>query len=59
MTKEPCNNCNTTQWGAKNKDYCTLCEYEWWEVYQRTITEGVNPKQNLADAIMEKHATKK
>lgn len=54
MIIEPCNNCGTVEWGAKNDQYCTLCEREWWAALAMTIiTHGpANPRQQYVDSIL-------
>ena len=57
MPKEPCNNCKTTSWAAKNDNFCTKCECDWYDVFKRTQLTGeeINPKQEYADEIMKQH----
>lgn len=53
MLKTECTNCGTLDWAAKNDEYCTSCEREWWRAWTMTVCSKPNPKQAYADAIME------
>lgn len=48
-----CNNCETTQWVAKNDVYCTECAKSWHATYVLVCSTQTNPKQSKADKILE------
>lgn len=55
MPYPACSNCGTTNWGAKNDNFCNMCEREWYRVLGlifRPDRDGPNPEQGLADAIL-------
>lgn len=49
---KPCTNCGSTEWAAKNDNYCTDCERQWWDAYTQTISRHPNPKQQFADEVI-------
>ncbi len=61
MTKDACINCGTTEWCAKNSEYCTSCERQWHEIYHRVISCNDTPHymQKCADGLIEKYGTYK
>tara|TARA_R110000824_G_scaffold368883_1_gene558290 strand:- start:171 stop:359 length:189 start_codon:yes stop_codon:yes gene_type:complete len=49
----PCYNCGEKFWATKNDRYYTHCEQDYMTAWWQTIADTPNPKQALADYIME------
>ena len=55
MSNSACTHCLKTNWGAKNDDFCNLCERDWYRVLGlvfRPDRDGPNPLQEFADNIL-------
>jgi len=42
--KRPCNNCGDPNWAAKNDNFCTSCESEWYRVMKLTVMQAMMEK---------------
>lgn len=51
---ESCSNCKSTDWTARNDDYCTGCEKEYWAAWKQTMLFSweSNPQQTYVDSIL-------
>ena len=55
--REDCNNCGTFTWAAKNDDFCTSCEKQWYEAFNRVFTTKHNHLQDGTDRILNHFST--
>ena len=52
--ERPCNNCGDPNWAAKNDNFCTSCEREWYRIMKlifRSSCNGENPEQAWVDSV--------
>lgn len=56
---DACRNCKSTDWAAKNDEYCTDCERSWWQAFTQIISRKSNPLQAFADQLLAKYSQSK